>query len=182
MYHSYKGKSKNAYQAYELGEKPFMEFTKQDILNELYRYAPFDEYVWNSRLDFLETQSEDVLRHLCLTKTMFHHVGRKKERVDFFMVDCPKLETMSANELDIVFEKEVKKKQPNEPEIKLCNVSWNDWRTEPSGKRYKEQKVLYNVFAYIRKDFITVLQNNNGKVGKKIMRKYLTSDFEIEWK
>lgn len=85
--------SNNAVDAYKSGCKPYDQWTKGDLMNEIQKL--FDPARHTFDVNALVNEPVEVIRMAVLSYSAWHHTTRKYQETDFYFVDGKKLLALS---------------------------------------------------------------------------------------
>lgn len=97
--YNYKYKmSNNAVEAYNIGTKPYNEWSASEIINAVKRL--YDPNIHSFDIDKLSKIPLKALRMCTLSYSSWHHTTKKYIETDFYFVDNKKLINLSNADID----------------------------------------------------------------------------------
>ena len=83
--------SNNAVDAYELGTKPYDEWSRAEILCEVKKLFNSGQFEYSISFEDLESLSLKALKMCTLSFSSWHHTTRRYKETDFYFGDNKKL-------------------------------------------------------------------------------------------
>lgn len=124
--------SERALEAYEMGEKPFSKWSKQDIVAGLAKLG-----LSNEAIDHAKTLTADELRQRALYQSSWHHTGKYYNRTLFYEIDS------CLDDSDVLgWKREKKEKKKKETKIIMARVGFVRWVGVGRHKKPEEMEGL----------------------------------------
>ncbi|MDD3940826.1 MAG: hypothetical protein PHQ01_04625 [Candidatus Pacebacteria bacterium] len=163
--------SNRAVKAYESGEMPLSNWSKEDILDNVESYIKQNN-IQDIDLDKIKKMSLQDLKKLFLRKSSWHHTGKMYNQTDFYALDDDYLDELTNSKIDSFLErKQEERKEQAEilkkgPERKYGKIYYSEWEGE--GRNKKKNDLVSPIGLLEKRGAYTVLLD---KEGNELLRK-----------
>lgn len=158
--------SKRAVEAYEAGQMPMSNWTKDDIIKKVSEYEVFTEEV-------LKRYSKSVLAEYFLKRTSWHHTGTYCNETDFYSINDDTAINGTPEVLDEIKKNLAEKRQKEKKQVletKKAKVSYLEW----SGTRAHPKAIAIDAYAIIINNWAYLEDGSKKKVNSKYFLVYET--------